>query len=82
MSDERQQAREGFPVTREAAVEFAKTVKRRAAIRAADTVEKVKRFGKRDAATCVTPVGTMRVRELLRETGVKVKDNGKIKVRG
>ncbi len=82
MSDERQQARDGFPATREAAVEFAKTVKRRAAIRAADAVEKVKRFGKRDGATCCTPVGTMRVRELLRETGVKVKDTGKVKVRG
>lgn len=79
---EGQQATAGFPLTREAAVEFARSVKRRAAVRAELAVEKAKRFGKRDGATCMTPVGTMRVRSLLHESGVKVKNKAQPKLRG
>lgn len=77
-----QQPQAGFPLSQESAVKFAASVKRRAAVRAELTVAKIKTFGKRDKVTCSTPVGTMRVRNLLHESGVKVKDDSKTKLRG
>jgi hypothetical protein len=76
------QARAEFPTTREAALTKAKSTKVRAAARAAVTVEKVKRFAKRDCVTCATPVGTMRVRSLLAEAGTKLRNAATPRVRG
>lgn len=82
MSSEVEQARPGFPKTREALLKHAERVKVRAKKRAAVVAPLVERFGKRDRATCSTPVGTMRVRALLAETSTKIKGAAKPQVRG